>query len=232
MAFELDNVVPWGRSFEEYAAMFALSADDLRGEVLGCGDGPASFNAVASRRGHRVTSVDPLYAFTAEEIATRIAETAQTVAEQTRRNAHEFVWRQFDSVEQLIAARMSAMEAFLQDLPLGSSEGRYVTASLPVLPFDEKRFDLALCSHLLFLYSAQYDVDFHVASIVELARVAREVRVFPLLELGSRPSRHLDDVIGRLASVGLEGRRVRVPYEFQRGGDEMLQVVDAVPSVA
>lgn len=39
MAFTLDKVVPWGRSYDEYVAMFALSSDDLRRRILGCGDG-------------------------------------------------------------------------------------------------------------------------------------------------------------------------------------------------
>jgi hypothetical protein len=29
MAFTLDQVVPWGRSFDEYVAMFSLSVEDL-----------------------------------------------------------------------------------------------------------------------------------------------------------------------------------------------------------
>jgi hypothetical protein len=45
MTFTLDSVVPWGRSFDEYVAMFALSEEDLGRRVLGCADGPASFNA-------------------------------------------------------------------------------------------------------------------------------------------------------------------------------------------
>lgn len=59
--FTLDQVVPWGRSFEEYLAMFALSDLDLKGRLLGCGDGPASFNAVATSQGVAVTSCDPIY---------------------------------------------------------------------------------------------------------------------------------------------------------------------------
>jgi hypothetical protein len=43
----LTEIVPWGRSFDEYRAMFALSEGDLGGRILGCGDGPASFNAKA-----------------------------------------------------------------------------------------------------------------------------------------------------------------------------------------
>jgi hypothetical protein len=39
--FTLETVVPWGRSFDEYRRMFALSDDALQGRILGCADGPA-----------------------------------------------------------------------------------------------------------------------------------------------------------------------------------------------
>jgi hypothetical protein len=39
----LNEIIPWGRAFEEYARMFALTDVDLAGDILGCGDGrPAS----------------------------------------------------------------------------------------------------------------------------------------------------------------------------------------------
>jgi len=59
--FTLDAVRPWGRSFDEYQRMFALSDADLHSRILGCADGPAGFNAVATGRRLRVTSCDPLY---------------------------------------------------------------------------------------------------------------------------------------------------------------------------
>jgi hypothetical protein len=59
--FILDQVVPWGRSFEEYRRRFALNEADLQVRILGCADGPASFNAESTRRGTRVISIDPLY---------------------------------------------------------------------------------------------------------------------------------------------------------------------------
>jgi len=37
-------------------------------------------------------------------------------------------------------------------------------------------------------------------------------------------SRHVDGVIGRLRDAGFAVELVRVPYEFQRGGNEMLRV--------
>jgi len=224
MAFTLEKIVPWGRSFDEYVAMFALSADDLAGRILGCGDGPASFNAVLSGQGGRVISADPMYAFSADEIARRIDETYERVMAETRRNAGEFVWRHIRSVEQLGRVRRAAMAEFLADYPAGRAAGRYVPGELPDLPFRTGAFDLAVCSHLLFLYSEQLSEDFHVEAIGELCRVAGEVRIFPLLELGSRPSRHVEAVIRRLRQAGWAAAVEPVPYEFQRGGNEMLRV--------
>ena len=104
--------------------------------------------------------------------------------------------------------RMTAMRAFLDDYAPGRAEGRYLDAGLPSLPFADGAFDLALCSHFLFLYSQQFDAAFHVQSIRELCRVAREVRVFPLLALGAQPSPHLGAARDALTRPGLRRRRL------------------------
>jgi hypothetical protein len=58
----------------------------------------------------------------------------------------------------------------------------------------------------------------------ELCRIANEVRIFPLLELGARKSRHLNPIIDRLTVEGYAVNIVPVPYEFQRGGDKMMKI--------
>lgn len=224
MAFTLEEVVPWGRSFDEYVAMFALSKSDVQKRILGCSDGPASFNAVLTKQGGHVISADPLYAFGREEIAKRIDETFEVVLEQTRANYDEFIWNHFSSLEQLAKTRRETMNAFLDDYEQGREAGRYVEASLPRLPFADKTFDLALCSHFLFLYSELFSEDFHLQSIKELARVAREVRIFPLLELGSRKSRHFDSICETLQKEGLDFSLDKVGYEFQKGGHQMMRI--------
>src|ERR1700752_578957 len=135
MAFTLTDVVPWGRSYDEYVRMFALSDADLRLRILGCADGPASFNAAASRRGARVVSCDPLYRFDDDAIRARIEATAPDVLEQARANAGSFGWSSIASVEELGAVRMGAMMRFLDDYEPGLRERRYLPASLPDLPF-------------------------------------------------------------------------------------------------
>lgn len=117
MAYSIETIVPLGRSYDEYVEMFALAASDLNGRILGCADGPASFNAIHSANGGSVVSADPLYDFSAE------------------------------------------------------------------------------------------------------------VRIFPLLELGSVTSRHLDAVLASLRDSGYDCSMETVPYEFQHGGNAMLRVV-------
>jgi hypothetical protein len=225
---KLSEVIPWGRSFEEYQRMFALTGDDLAGAVLGCGDGPANFNAEATARGHRVVSCDPLYAFSAGEIERRVAECYDTVISQVKRNMDGFVWGYFRNPDHLGECRLTAMRRFLADFAQGKQEGRYVAASLPRLPFADNQFSLALVSHLLFLYSEQLALDFHIAAIEGLLRVAGEVRVFPLLGLDRQWSPHVGPVRDCLMRAGFGVEVVAVGYEFQKAedhaGNRMMRV--------
>ena len=130
MAYTLEEVVPWGRSFDEYRRMFDLGEDDLCLKIIGCADGPASFNAESARKGLRVVSVDPLYSLSAEQIRARIEETYDRMIDETRRNESEFLWENIKSVEELGRLRSVAMATFLDDFERGRSEGRYVSAAL------------------------------------------------------------------------------------------------------
>jgi chorismate mutase-like protein len=224
MAFSLNEIVPWGRSFDEYTSMFGLTQTDLSGHILGCGDGPASFNAEATQRGHSVISCDPLYQFSAAQIERRIHETYDTIMEELRPNLNNYVWDAFGSPEGLGQARMTAMRTFLADYERGKREGRYVNARLPSLPFPDRAFDLALCSHLLFLYSEHLSPEFHRTAITEMCRVAREVRIFPLLDLGSKRSIHLAPILSELKKNSDETAIIQVDYEFQKGANAFLCV--------
>jgi len=204
--------------------MFDLSEEDLGKRILGCGDGPASFNAELTKRGGAAVSIDPLYNFSVAAISRRIDETFDEVMRETRKNRNEFVWEHIGSVEELGAVRMKAMRDFLSDYPQGTVEGRYIAASAPNLDLPADSFGLALCSHFLFLYSDHLDLRFHIETITELCRICGETRVFPLLQLGALPSPHVAPVIEHFRSEGYEVTQVRVPYEFQRGANQMLRI--------
>jgi len=224
MSFTLENVVPWGRSFEEYVSMFKLCSLDLQKKILGCGDGPASFNSKMNKLGHPIISIDPIYQFSTNEIEGRICETYKEILVQLEKNLNDYIWGTIKSTDELGQVRMAAMQEFLSDFALGKAEGRYVQGELPILPFEGNQFDLALCSHLLFLYSEQLSLEFHQQAIFEICRVAKEVRIFPLVTLAGNKSVYLKHIENHLKNQGHKISIETVPYEFQRGGNQMMKI--------
>ncbi|RYX85187.1 SAM-dependent methyltransferase [bacterium] len=219
---KLNTVVPWGRSLDEYKMMFDLSESDLKKSILGCGDGPASFNSEVTAAGGHVISIDPLYAFSAEDIQGRIEETHKSIVSQMKQNLQRYVWTQFKDPDDLGRARLEVMRVFLQDFEKGLTEGRYLTEALPSLSFAENQFELCLCSHLLFLFSEQFSLEFHIESIQELLRVGSEVRIFPIMGLNCQISPYLEPVQQHFRERGYSAEVVQVDYEVQRDGNYML----------
>ena len=119
---------------------------------------------------------------------------------------------------------MAAMRVFLDDYDSGKSEGRYVDSELPRLPFTDAAFDVALCSHFLFLYSSQLGEAFHRAAVREMCRVAADVRIFPLLALGGTRSAFVDLCVQDMRDMGHEAAVETVSYEFQHGGNHMMRI--------
>ena len=225
MSIKYTDIVPWGRSYDEYIDMFLLSEEDLRRKIIGVGDGPASFNACMHRQGRDIVSVDPLYRFSEKQIRNRIQETRESVVNQTEKNKDKFVWTKIPSLDILCRIRLTAMEEFCRDFELGKRQGRYINGALPIIPFPDKSFDLVLTSHLLFFYSANLNLNFHIRSIKELIRIGSEVRIFPIIDLNSKRSPHLSPVLKHLANSNTICTIERVRYHFQKTGNEMLRVI-------
>src|SRR5712692_2846829 len=99
--------------------MFALSENDLHGTILGCGDGPASFNAELTARGGRVISFDPIYTLPAAEITRRVEQTYDPIIDQVKRNPDAYVWDEFQDPDGLGEHRLATMLRFLADYESG-----------------------------------------------------------------------------------------------------------------
>jgi hypothetical protein len=224
MPFTLDQIVPWGRTMDEYVRMFALSEADLCQRILGCGDGPASFNAEGTRQGCRIVSCDPIYGFERSALEARFQQIYHQVMTQLHQNREDYVWEYFRTPEEVGAHRMQAMSLFLADYAPGLAEGRYVDAALPHLPFTDRQFDIAVCSHFLFLYADHLSLDFHRAALRELCRIAPDVRIFPLQTLAGQPAPYVPALLDDLHTLGYTATIDPVPYEFQRGSDAMLRI--------
>jgi hypothetical protein len=228
MVMKLEAAVPFGRSLDEYRQMFALSDDDLERAILGVADGPASFNTEMTALGKRLVSVDPLYAFSGGDIEKQFSAVVDNIIAQVKATPDDWVWSYHRSPEHLRENRVNVLGKFISDYDSGKMEGRYRVGELPRLDYEDDQFDLALCSHFLFLYSDQYSYEFHQASVYEMLRVAREVRIFPLLSLMLERSRHLQPLVDDLVSQGHSVSVRRVGYELQKGANEMLQITRTV----
>lgn len=221
---KLDEVVPLGRTLQEYQCMFALTKADLNKKILDCGGGPSSFNYEMKMYGSEISTIDPLYHFSKGDIQKRIEETFHDVMDQTKASADDYIWKNIKTVEELAETRMSAMKTFLNDFETGKKEKRYIDAELPDLPFKNGVFDLALSSHFLFLYSDVFSLDFHVKAIGEMLRVAGEVRIFPILDLSTGKSRHVGETVKIFKEKGKRVSIETVDYEFQKGGNQMMRI--------
>ena len=218
----LDNIVPFGRAKAEYELMFAMSDCDRNKSIIGIGDGPASFNAEMTAAGYQVTSIDPIYQFTGTEIKIRFDACVDSIIEQVRNTPDNWIWSYHKSPDDLRANRENAIAIFLEDYDHGKIAGRYLNAALPKLDFQAQQFQLALCSHFLFLYSEHLSFEFHLDSIRELCRIAEEVRIFPLLNLAQLRSPYIDEICSILAKEGISSEIIQVPYELQKGGNQAI----------
>ncbi|MCG9790920.1 hypothetical protein [Flavobacterium algicola] len=223
MAFELKNVVPWGRSLNEYKLLFNLDDLDLNKKIISFGDGPASFNSEMHELNKVVISIDPIYKFSKKEIEVQITETKFAVIEQMKLNQDSYNWKHIKNIEELECIRMGAMNKFLVDFELGRNQKRYIDHELPELTsYDDLEFDIGLSSHFLILYS-QLGLDFHLQAITEMLRVAKEVRIFPILNLSGAKSEVLDDILNHFSKHFLVNI-VSCEYEFQKKGNQMVTI--------
>ncbi|MDX2469037.1 MAG: SAM-dependent methyltransferase [SAR324 cluster bacterium] len=222
MGLKLKDLRPWGRNLKEYYKMFNLKT--LPDRVLDVASGPAAFNFQARLLGYKVTSLDPIYDLKKSEIEQSIAQSQEEIGKGIRDSQDEFIWEQYPSPEALIHTRLQAMGEFLKDFEEGKKEGHYVAGSALSLPFTDHSFGLCLSSHFLFLYSEQLDFDFHTKAIAEMMRVAKETRIYPLIDLVGKQSRHLDKVIIHLKAQGFKAELKPTDYRFQRGATEYLSI--------
>lgn len=223
MAFKLNNVVPWGRNMEEYESMFLLNEEDMKKKIAGFGDGPASFNFEAHCLGYDITSYDPIYQFSREELEGRIEEVRGVVMQQMSENMDTYIWTKIRDLNQLEQIRMNAMKLFLNDFEAGLSEHRYRYHELPnCLPVGDNYYDIGLSSHFLLLYT-QLGFDFHIKAISEMLRVCKEVRIFPVVALDASQTDMISNVIDEFKKT-YDVELKETNYQFQKNANKMLLI--------
>jgi SAM-dependent methyltransferase len=214
------------RSYEEYVRMFALDSVELRGKsVLDAAAGASSFAASASAMGSLVTAVDPLYRMASDEIAEYGATEIKVSTAKLEGLADRYIWDYYGNLERHQALRVQSLSRFIQDYGSREPAARYVNATLPDLPFADNTFDIALCSHFLFLYEEQFDYAFHASAVRELLRVTKpggELRLYPIVNLRTQRYGQLERLINDTEALGAESRFVQASLPFLPNSTELL----------
>lgn len=210
------------RSFEEYCASFDLDPDRLPVRILDCAAGASDFVAEAAQRGAEPIAADPSYQ-PGIDVAGLARTGMRSGTGMISSNRDRFTYAWYGSPEARTTMRERAIERFADDYP--AHPERYLEGELPHLPFAEDAFDLAVSSHLLFTWATDLDEQWHHKAILELCRVATEVRIFPLvLQETGDPVPFMESLLARLAEAGIAAERNTVAYEFQRGANQMLRL--------
>lgn len=223
---DIDRIAFFGRTYTEYVDMFGLDEKLLQqGRILDCPAGASSFAAEAYKLDFDVIACDILYNLPASKLLEKGKKDIQHVFEKFDEVNHLYVWKYYKDKNEVMTLRNKALEIFADDFSSGFKKGRYKHAELPHLPFPDKGFSLVLSGNFLFLYGDRLDLDFHVACIRELLRVCSgEVRIFPLVGLDAKQYPYLDKVLSFLESDSIKVEIIEVPFEFQKGANEMLKL--------
>jgi len=225
-AYEQQGVAMTCRSYEEYVRMFALTEADLaQGSILDVAGGASSFTAEAIERGFNAMAVDPLFHYSADELARHASQEIETSTAKIIQIQESFDWSYYGHPAEHRERRIRSAERFITDYKCNTSH--YIFAQLPELPFEDDAFQHVLCSHFLFLYADQFDHAFHRASIEELLRVCAvggRVLIYPLKSLQWAGYPAMESLVQELEVAGHKVSFKSSQLPFIPGSSEFLEI--------
>ena len=208
------KLVLWGHNVDDYREMFDLSESDFNTRLLEYGCGASAVNAQLNSEAKDgqafVKSCDPLFVLDKGTLSVKVSLIFEEMVASVMNDKEIFDFSHYGSFDALVALRRKGMLKFFEDYEKGRAEKRYLPVIDHNLPFSDFEFDFALSSHYLFADLDDQDVDFHLNAIRELARVAKEVRIFPLIDRHGQVSPFLGPVLLGLQQddYGVEVRNV------------------------
>lgn len=211
----------WGHTAADYQKMFDLEAVPNR--VLEFASGISTFNLECAQK-VEVQSLDPRFALDADTLKCKAELIFHDMKNCIAQYPKRYDFKDYGGLEAFMQTRFDGMRRFFDDYEAGLAEGRYRAINDLNLPYDDFYFDLAISSHYFFAGLTDQDATFHIRMLQELARVAKEVRIFPLIHSDGSTPPELGPVLLALqqAGYGAEVRSIADPIEPQ--GNAMLRV--------
>lgn len=215
----------WSHSLKNYVLMFDLNTSEFCQPILDMAAGASTFNIEMTNQGYKVISCDPIYKTPPENITETVNHLIDHLASKIEQTQDRYQWGlQYRNPAELERQQRDMAEIFIRDYAKGLKEKRYVSDSLPTLSFEDYQFHYALCANFIFDGHYANDVNFQLQSLREMARVAREVRIFPLLDPAGNISANLGPILAQLQLEGYGVEIRQVPYQLLKKGNAMLRV--------
>lgn len=217
--------VLWGHHFSEYQAMFDIPASLSSHKILEIACGPTAVNYELTQNHIQTISCDPWFESDAKKVQKHFLENFDLQIQNIHRHPDRFDVNRYGGLDRLIQKRQEGMQLFFDDYSKGFQEHRYQGLNFKkTLPFENSSFDLALCANYLFTDLVEQNVDFHVAAIKEMARVAYDVRIYPLTNYKAQPSEILGPVLLALQLLGYQVSVQDVSFRFVPESKAMLRI--------
>lgn len=218
------ELVLCGHDLNDYKDMFCLTDSELNSNILEYGCGPTAFNSQQQDIGHKTISFDKLFSLPVQDLKNQINSDFDVMVERINKNQDQFNLKDNNSLKVVIEKRRSGITRFIKDFKQGVKDKRYLPIDNNKLPFSDFSFDIAVCSHYLFSELTSLDIKSHLMIIKELARVAKEVRIFPLIKHDGEISTLLGPILLELQNENYGTEIKEVPYSLQKNGNAMLRV--------
>ncbi len=218
------RIALWGQHLDEYKDMFALTDEDLSKSFLEYNSGISAFNVEIQGTASACVSCDPWYALDKKSLQNKIETNFTTRVSQLENNLDSLDVSRYGSFEKLVSYRRKGIASFLADFEKGLEDKRYLPITVDELPFPNFKFDFALIANNFFADLDYQTVEYHIARIKELARVAKDVRIFPLVDTNGEPSNLLGPIIMGLYQDNYGVEVKDVSYYLQHRGNAMLRI--------
>jgi hypothetical protein len=218
------RIALWGQHVDEYQDMFGLSDSDLNKKFFEYNSGASAFNFELKNKALSCVSCDPWFDLDKDALEIKINENFNERLEQLEKNLKRLSLERYKTFDNLIKYRREGLELFFADYNAGKKENRYISVKDGKLPFKDFEFDFVLVANSLFSDSSQHSVEFHINIIKELARVAKDVRIFPLVDTKGEPSPLLGPVLLKLYQDNYGVEVLDVSYNLQPKGNAMMRI--------
>lgn len=220
---ENNHISIWGRTLEEYQKMFSIDNILQSTKILSIADGPSTFNLQLRNLGIQITSVDPIYDLSADNLKQAFKKSYSFNKQFFLEYPEKFNLNGIEEIEKVLTKRQSTFDTFIQDYE--KNKINYKFGKLPKLEFASNSFDLCFCSNFLFLFDHLFDLTFHLNSITELLRTSREVRIFPLYNNIGQESKYLNSVTQYLTDNNYSWTIESNDYHIYRDGNKFLKII-------